>query len=385
LGIRRPRAEDATAALCRLIFDFRLIALLMTLIYIPHGDGHPLLVTLAAFVLVGSSVVPLLWWDRIGPIVMRHPAYLTADLVVATATLAMAGADSPFFYFTLGTALLAGILYAWTGAAFFSALLLAGYWGAYWVRAQAGVAPETFQALMGNPALYPIAAAAGAAVRGVLESQRASEAALATERERTRIAREMHDSLAKTIQGIALSAAALNAWIRRDGERAAAEAEAVAAAANAAAAEARSLMQGLRSDDLGTDLSEVVERHCEAWSRRTGIAVATDLDEGLFLSAEARWELFCILREALTNSERYSGAEKVKVTLRRSADALLLAVADDGTGFALPSPEDLTGDGHFGIVGMAERAASVGGTFELSSESGEGTIVRARVPDEVAG
>ena len=73
------------------------------------------------------SYLPLRHWDRIAGSLARHPAYLAVEVLLATLILAAAGARSPFFYFTLGTAALAGVIYGRRGAIPFSALLMAAY------------------------------------------------------------------------------------------------------------------------------------------------------------------------------------------------------------------------------------------------------------------
>src|ERR671930_2798841 len=92
---------------------------------------------MAASIVVAAvaSLVPLLRWDRVGPAIVRHPSYLAGELVLAALILVLTGVDSPFFFFTLGTALLGGLVYGYPGAALFSFMLIAGYAYALHVRA----------------------------------------------------------------------------------------------------------------------------------------------------------------------------------------------------------------------------------------------------------
>ncbi|HEY2637326.1 MAG TPA: hypothetical protein VGI54_08065, partial [Solirubrobacteraceae bacterium] len=122
-------AAQRIGALCRLVLLFRLFALNATLFYIPGHLQRGGIVFAALAVAVVESYVPLRMWDRVGPSLVRHPAWLVLDYVMAEAILLFAGPESPFFYVTVGTALLAGIIYGRRGAIVFSILLVAGWWG----------------------------------------------------------------------------------------------------------------------------------------------------------------------------------------------------------------------------------------------------------------
>ena len=93
------------------------------------------------------------------------------------------------------------------------------------------------------------------------------------------------------------------------------------------------------------------------------------------LPEEVSVELLRILREALTNARRHSGARNVEVRLRAESEALVAAVIDDGRGFHSASTR--TG---VGLVGMGERVEGLGGKIEVSSRPGEGTKVTVKVP-----
>jgi signal transduction histidine kinase len=383
----RAAEDPRQRALCRLIFNFRLIALSVTLLWAPTNIESFGLILAALTVAAAASWFPIKFWDRLGPTIMKHPAYLGADMVLGMGMLLLLGPQSPFVYYTLGTALLGGALYRSGGAVFFSALQCALYWLVLFVRPDTG-ADTGFQVLVGLPALYPLAATSGAGVRGLLDKQAATEAALvraertaAVERERARIAREMHDSLGKTIQGVALSATSLPAWAQRDPKRAGAEARRIADSARIASAEARSLLENMRADALGDTLDRSLSRYVETWSDRTGVAALCEAVEVPFVCPEVRWEVFCIAREALRNVERHSGADKVRVLIHGDDEGLLLGVSDDGSGFdAGRGIDELREAGHFGMIGMKERAARVGGRLELVTAPGEGTEVSVVVP-----
>jgi signal transduction histidine kinase len=384
-----PEADRRIAPLCRLIFNFRLIVLVITLGSLPQHRGELAPLVLALMVATLASFIPLKFWDRLGPTLVRHPAFLAVDLVLTMMILTVTGPESPFFYFTLGTALLSGVLYGWPGALVFSVMLLACYWLGYSVRESLGAAEAgDYQSLIGFPALYPICSAAGAGVRRLIDRQSEAEAGLAAasrttaiERERARIAREMHDSLAKSIHGIGLQAAALTRWISRDPDRAEADARAISEAASTAARQARELIKELRSDSLEESLGAAACAYVEQWSDSSGVRALMDSHEVECPSPELRWELLSILKEALHNVERHAAAEKVRVALEEKDDVLVLAISDDGIGSdRIGNVTNLSGNGHFGLVGMFERAERVGGRLTVESSPGVGTTVTAVAP-----
>lgn len=107
-----------------------------------------------------------------------------------------------------------------------------------------------------------------------------------------------------------------------------------------------------------------------------GCEVRLEAQNGLpsQLPGEARVQLSRVVREALTNVRRHSGAEHVSVSLRTEGDDLIAEVSDDGRGFGA---EVRTGGG---TRSMRERAAALGGRLKVESEPGRGTTVRLRVP-----
>ena len=154
---------------------------------------------------------------------MRHPAYLAGELVLATVILLLTGVESPFFYYTLATALLGGLLYGWPGAILFSPILVGVYYWVVSVRADVAPMPDTFQADLGQPILYLRRGggrrrrAAAARPQAAAEDRiAAQERHMAAEAERSRLARDMHDSLAKTVSGIGFAALGLARRIERD-------------------------------------------------------------------------------------------------------------------------------------------------------------------------
>ncbi len=376
------------ASACRLILNVRAGILLVTLISLSQAEHREL--TAAAIVVAAiASIVPVLRWDQVGPAIVRHPSYLAGELVLAALILVLTGVDSPFFFFTLGTALLGGLVYGYPGAGLFSFMLIVVYAYAIHVRAPFDDTVTDFRTVVVLPALYPIVAVAGAGARRLLDRQAEAEAALADQErtlagqaERERLARDMHDSLAKTVHGIGFAALALSRRIRVDPTGAEEDARKLAADARTAAQEARELLSGLRGrDDNELPLPTAIRSEAARWGERTGIRIGGSLDDVGPLPTLALRELRWILKEALANVERYAKATRVNVHLRRLGDRVTLTIVDDGEGFEAPDDLDaMTGVGSFGLAGMRERARLAGGDLSVESEPGEGCVVSAWVP-----
>jgi signal transduction histidine kinase len=373
----------------KLVLTFRAGVLLVTVLSLPDEDQINLVV--AALLVAGiTSFFPLRYWDRLGPSLVRHPAYLAAEIVLATLILVLTGVESPFFYYTVGTALLGGLLYGWAGAALFSSMLFGVY---FWVLGvptnDVDAAASTFQMYAGMPALYFVAGAAGAGTRRLLDRQAAAEAELgeqerkmATEHERARLAREMHDSLAKTVHGIAFAALGLARQIEREPREAVVQARKLADDARRAAHEAREILGELRGQEkAAVPLTTTLRAHAHQWSAAMVVPIAVDLEDVGVLPAVAARELEAIFKEALANIERHAQASRVSVHLRTFGERVVLTISDDGRGFEVPDNlDELAGGRHFGLKGMRERARLAGGDLSVESEPGEGCVISAWVP-----
>ena len=381
--------SDWIGRLVRVLLVFRALILLITVLLLPAAQRTPAVgvLTIVAALL---SYIPLRYWPRIGPSVSRHPAYLAVEVMIATLILAAAGARSPFFFFTLGTAALAGVVYGRRGAIPFSLLLMAAYEFVAYEGLPSLHPLHDAQSIVFAPLLYPMALIAGIAARELVErgvrvelELRDQTEALGAERERLRVARELHDSLAKTVEGLAMSASVLPSRCERDPSAAAELARSLAEDARHAAVEARALMSDLRPAALELPLAQAVRDRAEGFAQRTGIEVDArcDTDGMREPSPTGRHELLRILGEALANAVRHGGATHVAVSLGPEGDGVVLRVADDGDG--LPDGVDfdrLKAAGHYGLAGMDERARSIGGTLELEPGSSGGAVVTARVP-----
>jgi len=208
--------------------------------------------------------------------------------------------------------------------------------------------------------------------------------ALAVERERQHIAREMHDGLAQVLGFVNTKAQAVEQFLRNgDTAMARQHLAELSEAARRVYADVREGIIALRVQSGGDhDFREVLEEYVEEFRQfaRLPVHVAWEVDaRDLQVSPVTEVQVVRIIQEALTNVRRHAGAGSAEVTLRAAGDALEVTVCDDGRGF---DPTHVS-RGHwpqFGLQAMRERAESVGGTLELESGPGKGTTVRARFP-----
>ncbi|GAA0569830.1 sensor histidine kinase [Actinomadura livida] len=381
---------ERVGAAFRMLMEIRMLITALSMLLLPREH-----LTAGVFALMFSMVL-LSWgtarkWRVVAPRVAAHPSLYTLDMFLSFAVLSVGGIAGPYFLSTVATATIAGLLYRWQGMLAVAGLQILVYYLTYALSApRAG--EITFQVLLGQPLYYPLAGFAGVALRRLLDDYAAKEAALrqaqvlaAAAQERARLAREMHDSLAKTLRGIALAASALPLWASRDAKRAALEAEQIAIAAAVASHEARDLLTELRDDAVTRSLHEALREVADRWAEGTGIAVTCDLDARVEPELRMRHEAVAILREVLTNVERHAKANAVKVRLVKEENDLVLTIADDGGGFRPRQLTDLAREGHYGLIGLHERAQRVGGTVTISSRPGDGTTVSVRLPADVSG
>jgi signal transduction histidine kinase len=392
LGNVEPRGPEGSGgwleSACKLIITLRAGILLVTLLMLGNADGRELLV--AAILIAGlASFIPLRYWSRVGPRLVRHPAWLAAELVLSAMILVLTGVGSPFFYYTLGTALLGGLLYGTAGAVVFSPILVGVYLWVLDVRSTIDAIPDTFQTWVGQPALYVIVAAAGVGARNMLDRQATYEAQIAdqerraaSESERAALARDLHDSLAKTVAGIGFAALGLARKVDHDPDGAAADARRLADDARQATREAREIIVALRGDeDSAPTAPWVLHEAATRWAATSGIPTEIAIEDVGVVHPVAARELEWILREALANVLNHANASQVAVRLRAFGPRAVLTVSDDGRGFEPPEDENVPG-AHFGLIGMRERAQLAGGGLDVESAPGEGCVMSAWVPLE---
>ena len=214
--------------------------------------------------------------------------------------------------------------------------------------------------------------------RRLLRAEREFSAVLG---ERNRIAREIHDTLAQGYVGISVQLEVLTELLRHNKVDAAQkQLDATRGHVREGLADARQSIWALRSQDSGEKTLPVTLRRITENSNGHGIEASFSV-YGAYrpLPPGTEREFLRVAQEAIHNVKKHAGAKHLFVQLEYGQAEVALEVRDDGRGFA--SNEDLDSPpGHYGITGMRERAAAIGGSLEMTSEAGVGTTVRLRAP-----
>jgi signal transduction histidine kinase len=202
---------------------------------------------------------------------------------------------------------------------------------------------------------------------------------LAVLRERTRLARVMHDNIGHALVVVNVKLEAAQLLYARDAARGDAELEATRTLIRSTMTELRRALADLRAPETDYDnLKIALGRLAHEVQARSGIAMTCCIAPDLAtLPTEAREALWYVGREALTNVERHAAAASATLTLEQRPDSWLLRVTDDGLGI---NSADLSRPGHYGLVGMRERMQALGGVLLVERGAAGGTIVVAQVP-----
>ena len=200
----------------------------------------------------------------------------------------------------------------------------------------------------------------------------------AQEDERRRVARELHDEIGQHVAGLTLGLHSLQT------SRPAGDDQLVSGLKTQLASLDRSMRRLARDlrptalDDLG--MTAAISSHVDEWSQQTGIAAdfcSVNCEERLSMPVETT--LYRIVQEALTNVARHARARHASVVLERRADCVVAIIEDDGHGFEAGNLVHADGGQHFGLVGIRERAALLGGMATVES-SADGTNVFVSLP-----
>ena len=187
------------------------------------------------------------------------------------------------------------------------------------------------------------------------------------------MARELHDTLAQGVAGLVLQLEAVKAHLAAGrNERAAAIIDQALGRARSTLADSRAAIDDLRA--VAADLGEAVREKIDRFTQATGIPCTLELTMSAgHAAADVSDHALHVLSEALANVARHAQATQVTVRLLLQDHQLTLEVCDNGQGFDAAQPVDA---GHYGLLGMRERARLSGGTLTIASAAGEGTCVR---------
>jgi len=213
---------------------------------------------------------------------------------------------------------------------------------------------------------------------------------IAQEEERSRLSRELHDTIAQDLRYLSLEVNKIGK-IKEHTEREKL-CEDTASLQSDLIRKVRDICNYLVPPDFRFQgLPNALQSFCLDFSKRTRINCRIDItgeiDQG-FLNEEKQLQIFRIVQEALTNVEKHAQAAEAIVMLRCDENKTLsVGISDDGRGFNMPDKKSTShksashkNASHLGIRGMNERAALLGGNLEIKSEIGEGTLVKLQIP-----
>lgn len=196
--------------------------------------------------------------------------------------------------------------------------------------------------------------------------------------ERSRLARELHDSVSQALYSIVLGARTAIEYTHRDPLKVIDPLNYVLHLAEGALDEMRALIFELRPESLAQEgLLVAMRKQATALVARHRIELTADL--GICepaLGIDQKETLYRVALEAIQNALKHAQATRLTLRLQQYGDEVCIEVGDDGRGF----DSHATYEGHYGLQNMRERMYRAGGIFEVASENGAGTIVRARLP-----
>ena len=201
--------------------------------------------------------------------------------------------------------------------------------------------------------------------------------------ERQRMARELHDTLSQGLAGLILQLEAADAHLTKERSERAQEIIAQAMEqARATLASARRAIGDLRSSvDSVPGLEQALGTEVKRFENATGLSCELDVQLKSELPNSIVEAGLRIVSEALTNVARHAQATHAWVQVEETDRQLCLEIRDDGSGF---DPEAVEA-GHYGLLGMRERARLAGGGLEVSSEQGGGTLIKVWLPSSLEG
>jgi PAS domain S-box-containing protein len=201
--------------------------------------------------------------------------------------------------------------------------------------------------------------------------------------ERSRLARELHDSVTQSLYSITLYSEAVARMLASGaGSEAVEHLRELRATAQEALREMRLLIFQLSPPALDTCcLANALQTRLDAVEARGGLKVDLQADGTERLTPRVRQELYQVSQEALNNALKHARAQSVRILLDFGENETRMEVADDGCGF---EPEKAEHSGGLGLRGMRERVQGIGGTLRIESSPGKGTAIRVTVPAELA-
>jgi signal transduction histidine kinase len=211
--------------------------------------------------------------------------------------------------------------------------------------------------------------------RAARDRERLLEAAVrASDAERLRIARDLHDGVVQDLSGSSMTLSALAAHAGESNRR---ELEDVGRSLRVSMRSLRSLLVEIYPPDLHTAGLAAAVDDLVAPLAATGMIVDVDVTGAEEAPRQAVALVWRVAQESVRNVARHARADRMSLTVRHEDDRLVLEVVDDGVGF---DPATAAGDDHFGLRAAESLVRESGGSWEVESTPGSGTMVRVEVP-----
>jgi signal transduction histidine kinase len=211
-----------------------------------------------------------------------------------------------------------------------------------------------------------------------LAEQAAVMEELATSRERNRLARELHDTLAHSLSATAVQLQAVQTLLKVDPEAAADELKQAQQQIKEGLKESRRAITALRAsplEELG--LMAALQQRAANLGERSGLTIHCQFDEVLPpLPPHTEQTLYRVADEAMMNVEKHAQASDLFLSLQQVDDAIILQIQDNGVGF---EGEGVAENGRYGLLGLQERADLIGAALTIHSVPDEGTLIQLRV------
>ncbi len=383
-GTERLLTDPGYVRLIRWVFTARLICLALAAPAALSAPQENVIAPISLCLLTVSSLV-LSSSDRLIRTVIRHPLLASVDVAIAVALVMSLPAGQPGTLTVVCSALAAGLLFPASVLIILMVPLAVGSFGA--PAAVLGAPPDDWQGWLALIADLPILVVGvciiGAVVRhhveALLEARHQvaeAVAAIGAADERARLAREMHDSVGKSLHGISLGAKALSRVAERDTNSARQLATSLAESADRAAREARTLLVAMRKGQTDQPTIDVISEVVARWQQQTRVPVRLSTGRAVDAAPQVTSQIKAALEEILHNIDKHAAAAQVEVELTGDERFLELIVTDNGVGFDADRAASQEAEGHFGLRGIRERAALLGGQVEITTAKKRGTRVR---------
>jgi signal transduction histidine kinase len=197
--------------------------------------------------------------------------------------------------------------------------------------------------------------------------------------ERTRIARDLHDRIGQSLAYLAFELDRIVSH-NEGGANIASELEQLRGDVRGVIGEVRDTLYDLRTDVTEEQgFGQVVASYAERVRERSKVDITVHGDRDNRLPILQEREMWRIAQEAITNVERHAAATELSITWRCNGRSAALEIRDNGNGFPIGTAGRMDS---YGILGMRERASSIGATLDISSSEGQGTTVRCHLSPE---